>query len=85
MPTQIIMVCSRKDALLHMKLADGVAINAEMIFGSGIGPIFLNNVSCGGDETSLDDCIHSAVGVHNCDHSEDAGVICSQQGSQMEL
>ena len=40
----------------------------------------MDDVECRGDETNLDDCTHSGVGIHNCDHSEDAGVICLQQG-----
>ena len=61
--------------------ADAVAINVDSkIFGAGIGPIFLDNVSCRGNETNLDDCPHNGVGEHNCRHREDAGVICSQQG-----
>ena len=37
-------------------------------------------MECRGNETNLDDCTHNGVGVHNCDHDEDAGVICSWQG-----
>ena len=63
-----------------VQLADAVALTGATIFGSGTGPIFLDDVECRGNETNLDDCIHSGVGVHNCVHSEDAGVTCSQQG-----
>ena len=38
-------------------------------------------MGCRGNEINLDDCTHSVVGVHNCDHSEDAGVIWPPQGS----
>ena len=66
-----------------MQLADAIALkgaNNRIISGPGTGLIFLDNVECRGDETNLDDCTHRGVGIHNCDHSEDAGVICSQQG-----
>ena len=42
-------------------------------FGSGLGPIFLDDVICTGGEPSLLQCSANPVGVHNCDHSEDAG------------
>ena len=50
----------------------------EALFGSGSvnQSILLDNVICRGDESSLLDCEHEPVGVHNCDHSEDAGVRC---------
>ena len=61
-------------------LADAIAISR--IFSAGTGPILLDNVGCTGNETNLDDCPHNGVGVHDCRHSEDAGVICSQQGME---
>ena len=57
--------------------SDAVAIN-NGIFGPGTGPIFLDEVTCSGDETILSNCTHRGIGVHNCYHSEDAGVICPQ-------
>ena len=54
------------------------AVNNNGVFAPGVGPIFLDNVGCRGDETNLNDCPHNGVGVHNCRHSKDAGVICSQ-------
>ncbi len=45
-------------------------------FGVGIVPIHLDELECDGDELMLSDCGHSGVGIHNCGHHEDAGVIC---------
>ena len=46
------------------------------IFGQGTGPIWLNGVHYGGNETSLSQCRHAGWGVHQCRHNMDAGVVC---------
>ena len=46
-------------------------------FGMGGGDIFLDNVVCKGNEQTLIGCQHESIRVHNCNHSEDAGVICA--------
>ena len=38
--------------------------------------IHLDNVECDGTESSLLECQSNPIDVHNCDHSEDAGVRC---------
>ncbi|KAF7990581.1 hypothetical protein HCN44_000386 [Aphidius gifuensis] len=45
-------------------------------FGYGTGPIWLDDVVCHGNETQLYHCEHKSWGVHNCNHDEDASVIC---------
>ena len=45
-------------------------------FGGGEGAIFLDNIQCFGKETSLLQCAHNGIVVHNCGHYEDAGVSC---------
>ena len=42
----------------------------------GAGQIWLDNVNCRGSETRLIDCPANPLGIHNCVHSEDAGVRC---------
>ncbi len=49
-------------------------------FGDGAnieGPVFLDEVQCNGNETSILDCLSVAPGDHDCSHFIDAGVICS--------
>ena len=46
----------------------------------GSGQIWLDNVHCKGSEKNLSTCSHDEWGGHNCGHSEDAGVECSNTG-----
>ncbi|XP_072014782.1 uncharacterized protein [Amphiura filiformis] len=50
-------------------------------FGQGSGQIWLDDVNCLGQESRMDNCSHSGWGIHSDSHSEDAGVICSGEGS----
>ncbi|XP_019630260.1 PREDICTED: scavenger receptor cysteine-rich domain superfamily protein-like [Branchiostoma belcheri] len=47
-------------------------------FGQGSGQIWLDDVACDGSETTISDCGHGGWGLHNCEHSEDAGAVCER-------
>ncbi len=54
--------------------------NTNEAFGLGLDevPIHLDQVSCLGNERGLIDCSHDGLGVHNCFHFEDIGIVCSK-------
>nr|XP_019941195.1 PREDICTED: scavenger receptor cysteine-rich domain-containing group B protein-like [Paralichthys olivaceus] len=56
---------------------EAAAARVEAFFGPGNGAILLDNLKCTGAEASLQQCSHISWEVHNCDHTEDAGVTCS--------
>ena len=67
----VVLVCT----LIWASHADVVALGRSY-FGSGSGVIYLDSVVCNGSERTLQQCAANPIGVHNCDHSEDAGVKC---------
>ncbi|XP_072013630.1 uncharacterized protein [Amphiura filiformis] len=54
-------------------------------FGSGNDEsnIWLDNVQCQGDEQNIGRCTYNMIGSHDCDHLEDAGVVCTM-GNERE-
>ena len=68
---------SRADAeVVCRQLGYPGAQEAVSRFGGGEGPIHLDNLQCDGREANLLECQSAGIGGHNCDHDEDAGVIC---------
>lgn len=55
---------------------NGTAEVRKNKYKQGTGQIWLDQVACNGNETSVDDCIHWHWGEHNCGHGEDVGVRC---------
>jgi len=46
-------------------------------YGPGTGQIWLDDVICDGNETSIASCQHRPWAIHNCHHDEDVSVACN--------
>ncbi|BES87727.1 serine protease [Nesidiocoris tenuis] len=56
----------------------------EAAFGAGTGVIWMDQVHCFGNESSVKDCMHDSWGQTNCKHDEDVAVACSPQNFNIE-
>ena len=60
--------------MLNLSAATAVPVYAA--FGEGRGPSWFDYVWCTGNENSLLNCPHGALGYYHCGHYSDAGVVC---------
>jgi hypothetical protein len=61
---------------LYLLCSTAIAVGNSK-YGDGTGAIFMDELQCSGSESSLGDCQFDGYGQHDCDHTEDAGVICN--------
>ena len=66
------------EATVVCKMLNFSGANRVESFGPGNSsfPILMDNVKCRGDEHTIAACQHDGWEMHNCFHSEDAGVVC---------
>uniref|UniRef100_A0A8C3VXF4 Scavenger receptor cysteine-rich type 1 protein M130 n=1 Tax=Catagonus wagneri TaxID=51154 RepID=A0A8C3VXF4_9CETA len=68
----------------QLECGSAVSFSGSANFGEGSGPIWFDDLVCNGNESALWNCKHQGWGNHNCDHAEDAGVICLE-GADLKL
>lgn len=54
-------------------------------YGSGTGSVWLDNVQCSGDESTLQSCLASTNGDNSCAHDDDVGMQCYCKWSHLYL
>ena len=79
----VMFVCDMHSLCLSCAIFVGAQALYLARFGQGTGPIHLDNLICNSSESRLINCPHSGIGVHNCAHSEDAGLRC--QGMSIHM
>ncbi len=52
---------------------------AKFFEGGESVPILLDDIKCTGEESTLFECSRTNIGHHNCQHNEDAGVVCTSE------
>ncbi|XP_025100430.1 scavenger receptor cysteine-rich type 1 protein M130-like isoform X2 [Pomacea canaliculata] len=62
--------------MLGINSTTAVAVGSAK-YGEGSGHVLFSDLQCVGNETSLEQCQHSGLYRHDCEHSEDVGVMCN--------
>ncbi|XP_041660917.1 scavenger receptor cysteine-rich type 1 protein M130-like [Cheilinus undulatus] len=62
----------------EMDCGTPLTVKYKAFFGRGQDQVWLDDLECTGHEKALGDCPHRGFGEHDCDHHEDAGVVCSE-------
>ena len=60
--------------------ASAASISTGASYGRGSGHIWMDRVDCLGHEQKLQDCKFEGWAVGECDHSQDVGVVCKNEG-----
>uniref|UniRef100_A0A6Q2X3N2 Lysyl oxidase homolog n=1 Tax=Esox lucius TaxID=8010 RepID=A0A6Q2X3N2_ESOLU len=58
---------------------EAVSWSPSSKYGKGEGRIWFDNVQCTGKEKTLALCTSNGIGVSDCKHTEDVGVVCSDK------
>ncbi|KAG2462359.1 WC11 protein, partial [Polypterus senegalus] len=62
----------------QLQCGHAIKTSDSSIYGQGTGPIWLDDVNCYGNESTLWECEINNWGIHDCGHKEDVGLLCSE-------
>ena len=71
----MLMIMSTVHTYIYI-LCAAIMAYSNAHFGSGSGPIFMDDVQCSSGSSQLLECSSRPILSHNCLHSDDAGVDC---------
>ncbi|XP_066570511.1 lysyl oxidase homolog 2b [Amia ocellicauda] len=63
----------------EMGYLEAISWSPASKYGKGEGRIWMDNVHCTGKEKTLALCTSNGLGVSDCKHTEDVGVVCSDK------
>ncbi|XP_051779121.1 scavenger receptor cysteine-rich type 1 protein M130-like [Erpetoichthys calabaricus] len=62
----------------QLQCGHAIRTSDSSIYGEATGPIWLDDVNCHGNESTLWECEMNNWGIHDCGHKEDVGLLCSE-------
>ena len=69
----------------QLGFGSAIVASGSAAYGQGSGEIWLNELNCIGTESNIGHCSHTGWGSHDCDHSEDAGIVCAVPNGNFAL
>ncbi|KAI8514478.1 scavenger receptor [Branchiostoma belcheri] len=60
-------------------------VQNDAYFVQGTGPIYMDDLRCDGNESSIFNCSYAGWTIQDCDHGQDAGVVCRTDFSRIRL
>ncbi|XP_072298074.1 scavenger receptor cysteine-rich type 1 protein M130-like isoform X2 [Eucyclogobius newberryi] len=65
-------------ACRELDCGTAVEVKFKAFYGQGTGQVWMDDIDCTGSENALAECSHRGFGENDCDHNEDAGLVCSE-------
>ena len=70
----------KKENITLCLIRSGARNLPKLYYEEGLRQIWLDDLNCQGNETSLTSCFARPIGQNDCGHSDDVGVECHGKG-----